>query len=310
MPLDPDVKTLLDQLEAVGGTGMHTLSPAEARAMYDAFRMPGGGDQTVQTRALGVAGPHGDIPIRVYTPAGGGAGHRPVVVHFHGGGWVIGSIETHDPTCRDLAAAADVVVVSVDYRLAPEHPYPVPLDEAYAALEWVAANASDLGGDANRLIVAGDSAGGNLATAVCLVARDRGDPPITFQLLVYPATDLTMSHPSIVENGEGYLLSQADMRYFTGHYLSGGADPRDPLVSPFFADDLGGLPPALVMTAEFDPLRDEGEAYAERLRDAGVPVEVRRYDGLIHGFFSMRELVPAAKPSLDHAVDAIRAACA
>ena len=157
--------------------------------------------------------------------------------------------------------------------------------------------------------MAGDSAGGNLAAVVSLHARDHGGPPIRYQLLIYPATDARMQSASIEENKEGYLLTKADMHYFSGHYLSGGADPRDPLVSPLFAEDLSGLPPALVMTAEFDPLRDEGEAYAERLREAGVPVEVRRYDGLIHGFFSLRELVPAAQPSLDHAARAIRAAC-
>ena len=306
MPLDPDVETLLDQIASLGGAGMHTLPPAEARAMYEAFRTAGGGDQTVATRDTTIVGPHGDIPLRIYTPATGEA-PWPVVVHYHGGGWVIGSIETHDAACRDLAAAAEVVIVSVDYRLSPEHPFPEPLDEAYAALEWAAAKAADLGVDASRLAVAGDSAGGNLAAAVCLVARDRGGPPIAFQLLVYPATDLTMSQPSVVENGEGYLLSDDDMRYFTGHYL-GDADPRDPLASPLHAEDLTGLPPALVLTAEFDPLRDEGEAYAERLREAGVPVELRRYDGLIHGFFSLRQLVPAAQPSLDLAAEALRRA--
>ena len=283
MPLDPDVKTVLDLLASLGNPPMSEVTPAEARAMYDAFRTPGG-DQTVQTQDVTIEGPHGDIPARVYTPAGG-EGPRPIVVHYHGGGWVIGSVETHDPTCRDLAAAADGIVVSVDYRLAPEHPFPVPLDEAYAALEWVAAKAADLGGDAGRLAVAGDSAGGNLAAALCLLARERGGPAISYQLLVYPVTDITFDYPSHEENGSlNYILSSRALRWFTDHYV-GGVEGVDWRAAPNQANDLSGLPPTFVVTAELDPLRDEGEAYARRLEEAGVPVTVIRGAGMIHGFY-------------------------
>ena len=306
MPLDPAVKVLLDQIDALGAPGMHELPPADVRAMYESLRVPGLGDQRVPTTDTAIDGPHGEIPVRVYTPPTGEA-PWPVIVFFHGGGWVIGSIETHDGVCRDLAARVEAVVVSVDYRLAPEDPFPAPLDDACAAVEWVAAKAADLGGDPARLAVVGDSAGGNLAAAVCLLARDRGGPSIAFQVLVYPVTDLTMSHPSMVENGEGYMLTAADMRYFAGHYLA-DTDATDWRCSPLHAEDHAGLPPALVQTAEFDPLRDEGEAYAERLREAGVPVEVRRFDGLIHGYLNLRHLVPAAEPAVDHAVDALRRA--
>jgi acetyl esterase len=241
--------------------------------------------------------------VRVYRPAADDP--LPVVVYFHGGGWVIGDIATHDTTCQRLAAGVPAVVVSVDYRLAPEHRFPAAVDDCDAATAWVSAHAAELGGDATRLAVAGDSAGGNLAAVVALRARHAHGPAIAFQLLVYPATDLTRSLPSHTENGEGYLLDTDAMTWFINQYLV-DADPRHPDASPLFVDDLAGLPPALVVTAEFDPLRDEGEAYAQRLRDAGVDVTTSRYDGMIHGFYGLDSIFDASKRATAETIAALR----
>ncbi|MCY4583000.1 MAG: alpha/beta hydrolase [Chloroflexi bacterium] len=210
----------------------------------------------------------------------------PVCMWFHGGGWVVGSIATNDATCRALANAAGAIIVSVDYRLAPEHKFPVPFDDCYAATEWAADNAASLGGDPSRLAVAGASAGGNLAAAVALRARDENGPSLLHQSLIYPVVDNNFERPSYVENAEGYGLSYPTMRYFWQCYLADEADASNPYVAPMAAEDLSGLPSAYVLTCEYDPLRDEGEAYAERLREAGVPVKVSRYDGMIHAFFN------------------------
>jgi acetyl esterase len=235
----------------------------------------------------------GQIPVRIYWPQGEAA-RRPVVVYFHGGGFTLCTLDTHDPTCRMICADAGVVVVSVDYRLAPEHPYPAAVEDAYAATRWVYEHAGELGADPARLVVAGDSAGGNLATVTCLKARDEGGPPIALQVLVYPATDAAQDTPSYVENGEGYFLTTAHMRWYWDCYQPDRARRAEPYSSPMNAD-VTGLPPALVITAEHDPLRDEGEAYAARLRAAGVEVESVRYDGMFHGFFGLGALLPAAK---------------
>ena len=207
-------------------------------------------------------------------------------VWFHGGGWVVGSIETNDPTCRALANRSGSIVVSVDYRLAPEHRFPVPLDDCYAATEWAAANAASFGGDTSRLGVAGSSAGGNLAAAVALRARDEDGPRLVHQSLICPVVDNDFERPSYVENAEGYGLSYDTMRYFWDCYVSSEADATNPYVAPMAADDLSGLASAFVLTCEYDPLRDEGEAYAERLREAGVPTVLSRYDGQIHALFN------------------------
>jgi acetyl esterase len=277
------------------------------------------------------------VPVRIYTPsadapgagadangAGTAAGARPgdqasrgVLVFLHGGGWTIGSIETHDAVCRALANGAGVVVVSVEYRLAPESPFPAALDDAEAAVRWVAAHAADLGADPARLAVGGDSAGGNLSAVLAQRFRDDG-PALAFQLLVYPVTDLTLSHPSIDRHAEGYFLTKDTMLWFRRNYLGGDAGDgaggnggvvaqTDPRVSPLRADPaaLPGLPPALVLTAEYDPLCDEGEAYGAALREAGVDVTVTRYDGMIHGFFSMGDFVPEGKTALDQASEAL-----
>ena len=222
---------------------------------------------------------------------------------------MLGDLDTADSTCRSLTAKSGAIVVSVDYRLAPENPYPAGVDDALAAVSWVAANAQGIGGDPDRVAVGGDSAGGNLATVTALQAKRNGGPKLCYQLLAYPVTDGMMSCPSYEENGEGYQLTADAMQWFYELYLGDG-DPKDPLVSPLYAEDedIADLPPVLVMTAEFDPLRDEGEAYARRLEQAGVSVRLKRYDGQIHGFFTLDAFLDAAKAAVDEAAAALRAA--
>jgi acetyl esterase len=306
--LDPQARTLLDQLETLGAPPMSEQTPEEARAGFALLAaIAGPAEEPVPTDDRSVPGPAGDIPVRIYRPRADEA--LPVVVYFHGGGFVIGDIATHDTTCQRLAAGVRAVVVSVDYRLAPEHHFPAAVVDCEAATAWVSAHASELGGDAARLAVAGDSAGGNLSAVVARRARDAGGPPIAFQLLVYPATDMTCALPSHAENGTGYLLDSDAIGWFLDNYLT-GADRRQPDASPLFVDDLSGLPPAFVLTAEFDPLRDEGEAYAERMRQAGVPVETSRYDGMIHGFYGLDSIFDSAKKATAETVSALRDALA
>ena len=307
MAAHPQVQTILDNLAAAGGPALEDVTPAQMRDMHKALTMLAAGAEVARVEDRTIPGPGGDLGVRVYWPTTPAADPAPVLLWLHGGGWVIGDLESADPTARRLAEGAGVVVVSVDYRLSPEHRAPAAIEDAAAALAWTVAHADDLGIDAARLAVGGDSAGGNLAALLCQRARAEGGPAIAFQMLVYPVTDLTQSHPSYEENAEGYLLTRATMTWFIGHHLDGIA-PEDPIVSPLFAESVEDLPPALVITAELDPLRDEGEAYAARLRDAGVPVEAVRYDGQIHGFFAMDALLDDAKVALDHAAGALRAA--
>jgi len=245
--------------------------------------------------------------VRVYRPAGDAA--KPVIVYYHGGGWVLGSLETHDGTCRRLADGADAVVVSVDYRMGPEDRFPAAVDDSYAALTWVAANAAEIGADPARLVVAGDSAGGNLAAVMSQRAREDG-PAIAFQLLIYPVTDHEFTSVSMEENAVGYYLTRDAMRWFYDHYLEDPSQGDDPRVSPLRAADLSGLPPAFVLTAQYDPLRDQGIAYADALREAGNVVEMTMYEGLFHGFFSMFDLIDAGKAAFDDAIAAVVAAVA
>lgn len=305
MPVDPQVQALLDALAAAPGPALHELSPTDARAVYAAMAQDrqGRGDDVASTQDLVAPRPDGDLALRVYRPEGAATG-APVCAFFHGGGWVIGSIDSHDALCTALAARSGVVVVSVDYRLSPETPYPGPLDDCLAATRWIADHADELGVDAARMAVAGDSAGGNLAAAVALRARDEGGPSLAFQLLVYPVVDHSFSQASYVDNAEGYFLTAAGMRWFSAHYL-GGTDPTDGFAAPLHAADLSGLPSAHVVTAEYDPLRDEGEAYAERLRAAGVDVTTERYDGVIHGFVSMFAVVDRGNEAVDDAAAAL-----
>lgn len=307
MPLDPQVKVYLEQMAALGAPPLHTLTPQAVReAIRQWVGMTGAPAPVARVENRTIPGPGGEIPVRIYWPAGDGP--FPILVFFHGGGWVICDLDTHDPTCRALTNGAGCVMVSVDYRLAPEHKFPAAPEDCYAATAWAAAHAAELGGDAARLAVGGDSAGGNLAAVVALMARERGGPPLVFQLLIYPATDLRMNTPSIAENGEGYGLDKAEMIWFGNHYTRDDADKVNPLASPMLAPELGGLPPALVVTAEYDPLRDEGERYGERLRAAGVPVTIRRYDGMIHGFVGMADLLDGGRQALNDCAAALRAA--
>ena len=250
----------------------------------------------------------GEITVRAYSP--GGPGPHPVLVYYHGGGWVIGDLYTHDGLCRSLTNAARCAVVSVDYRLAPESKYPVAAEDSYAALTWVVANAARLGIDPRRVAVGGDSAGGNLATVVALMARDRRGPALVHQVLIYPVTDHDLDTPSYIENATGYVLTREGMRWFWNHYLAREAQGREPHASPLRAPSLAGLPPALVITAECDPLRDEGEAYAARLRDAGVPVTLTRYTGMFHGFVRMTRILDKARTALDEIAGSLQKAFA
>jgi acetyl esterase len=306
VPLDPQARTLIDLIDGAGGFALTPESdPQQLRDLYAALAMPAAvAVDTVEDRTI--PGPGGEIPVRIYRTEGDAP--KPVIVYYHGGGWVIGSIDTHDDGCRTFANAVDAVVVSVDYRLAPEHPFPAPIDDALAALRWVHRNATELGADPSRIAVAGDSAGGNLAAVVSQLARDDGGPELCFQLLIYPVVDHEFDSVSMNDNAEGYFLTRDAMRWFYSHYLNDPAEGDDPRVSPVRADDLSGLPPAFVITAEYDPLRDQGRSYAAAMAEAGTPVVATTYAGMFHGFFSMITYIDAGKVALDDAVAALRAA--
>jgi acetyl esterase len=253
-----------------------------------------------------IPGPLGDIPIRVYAPEG--AGLFPALVYFHGGGWVAGDLEMVDPLCTKLTSRVGAVVVSVDYRLAPEHKFPAPLTDCYSATQWVSDNAAELNVDPRRIAVGGDSSGGNLAAAVSVVARNSGTPDLAFQLLFYPVTNLDYETNSYRANGTGYFLTTDMMRWFWDHYLESEDIGRDIRASPLLVEDASGLPPTFVVTAEFDPLRDEGEAYAELLREAGNDVTVKRYDGQIHGFVTRSGIMDKGKQAIEDAATQMRQA--
>jgi acetyl esterase len=317
LAVTPEVQTFLTMLASVEAPPAGEQTPEEVRAAYTMLASLITREDVGSVTDRTIPGPAGPIPVRVYVPAGDPPGERGrgVLVYLHGGGWTIGSVEDYDPVCRTLANRSGAVVVSVDYRLAPEHPFPAAVDDALAAVRWVArAGASGelgTGVDATRLAVGGDSAGGNLAAVVARELRD-ADPPLRLQLLVYPAVDMTMSYPSIDENGEGYFLTKDTMLWFGDNYVGDEVERTDPLVSPLHADPgaLVGVAPALVVTAEYDPLRDEGEAYAAALVAAGVEVTATRYDGVIHGFFSLPDIIPEGKVALDQAGEVLRRALA
>ena len=312
MPLDPQAQAFLEQLAASGAPPLHELSVAEARQVSVAlFGVQGDSEPVGAVANRMIPGAAGEIPARIYTPRG--TDPFPILVYFHGGGWVIGNLEAYDATCRALTNAARCIVVAMEYRLAPEHQFPAAPEDCYAATQWVAAQATAIGGDPTRLALGGDSAGGNLTAVVAQMVRDRGGPALCYQLLIYPATDLSYDrapYQSQRENAEGYLLTLDAMVWFQNHYLRSPADGSNPMASPLRADNLRGLPPAMVITAEFDPLRDEGEAYAVRLQEAGVPITLKRYDGMIHGFLSLGTVLEQGKRAIEDAAAALRTACA
>ena len=299
--LHPQTRALLDLIESRQIPPTHTLSVADARAYYRDRRgvtQPAPSD-VAKVHDLQASGPHGSIPVRLYRPLGSKETEiLPVLVYYHGGGWVIGDLDTHDTLCRELANGAGCAVVAVDYRMGPEHRFPAAVDDCIAATRWVRAHAAELHLDAARLAVGGDSAGGNLAAVVSIAARDSGDLPIAFQLLIYPATDQHRTTPSHAENGQGYLLTADTMAYFTGHYIADPAQFDDWRASPLRHADLAKLPPALVLTAGFDPLRDEGKAYAGRLTAAGNRASYVCFDRQIHGFILMGKVLDEANTAV------------
>ncbi len=299
--LHPQTRALLDLIEQRGLPPTHAQSVAEARATYrDRRNVTQKPPQKVgQVQDLTAYGPDGPIPLRLYRPIDvPDAAALPVLVYFHGGGWVIGDLDTHDSLCRELTNLSACAVVAVDYRLGPEHPFPAAVTDCIAAARWVQAHASEYKLDASRLAVGGDSAGGNLAAVVSIDARDRGDLPIAYQLLIYPATDQHRTSPSHAENGEGYLLTRDTIDYFVGRYIADPAQYNDWRASPLLHPDLSNLPPALVLTAGYDPLRDEGAAYAERLCAAGNKASHVLFPRQIHGFVTMGKLIDEANTAV------------
>jgi acetyl esterase len=303
VPLDPKAKELLDEVKASGRPNAHLLPVEEARAGFEAlFAGLGPGQDVAEVRDHDLGG---GLAARSYRPEG--EGPLPVVVYFHGGGWLIGSVRAYDIVCRALANASGAVVLSVEYRLAPEHRFPAAVDDAWAATCWAAEHAAALGGDPSRLAVAGDSAGGNLAAVVGLTARDRGSPPLRFQLLVYPVTTCDLDAGFDLAY-EGFFLYRDELQWHQDNYLPSPDDALDWRVSPLAAASHEGVAPAFVITAECDPLHRQGELYAEALRRAGVPVEHREYPGMIHGFFGLDMLFHQAADAMRDAGDALRRA--
>ena len=296
--LDPDAAAIYQAFQEAGRPAYETLSPPEAREYYRIGRVVMNPEPPAleSNEPLSIPAPHGSIPARIYTPKTlrKNNGLAPCLVFFHGGGWVIGDLDTHEVVCQKLAHEGELIVISVDYRLAPEHKFPAAADDAITATKWVAANAKQLGIDAAHLLVGGDSAGGNLAAVVALAARDGDGPKLAGQVLVYPATDFAMKHPSHSEPDTSVLLTHSVIKWFCNHYINGAADIDDWKASPARAKTLAGLPPAYVLTAGADPLRDEGADYAARLKEAGVPVTYRHFPGQFHGFFTMGKLLQQA----------------
>jgi acetyl esterase len=303
--LDRDARALLDLIDERGLPAMHTLAPAEARAFYRdrrGFTQPPA-PEVGAVRDMRCDGPHGAIPLRFYRPVGApaasaGDGALPVLVYFHGGGWTIGDLDTHDVLCRQLCNDAGVAVIAVDYRMGPEHRFPAAVDDCLAATRWVRRQARELGIDPTRLAVGGDSAGGNLAAVVAILARDAGDLPIAYQLLIYPATDMRRRHASHTTNGRGYLLTSETISYYHDHYIADPAHDLDWRASPLLHGDLTRLPRALVVTAGFDPLRDEGLDYADRLVAAGNKATYVCYERQIHGFITMGKVIDEANSAV------------
>jgi acetyl esterase len=304
MTVDPTTRSVMEAM-ARAFPDVTLYDAAESRRLMAQLPRPPESELVHEVTEGSFDGPGGPVPIRIYRP---GEGVLPVVVFCHGGGWVLCNLDTHDDLCRSLANGTGAVVVSVDYRQPPEHPFPAAVDDAYGALQWVAGHADAFGVDQGRLAIAGDSAGGNLAAAVCLMARHRRGPPIRFQLLIYPVLAHAFDTGSYLNKATGYFLTAEHMRWYWDQYLADPADGQNQYASPLFAEDLGGLPAAHIITGEHDPLRDEGEAYADRLREAGVDVTNVRYGGMFHGFFTLGRVLPAATLATSTAHAALRVA--
>jgi acetyl esterase len=312
MALDRDAERVLEMVRLSGRPPYETLSAPEARELFLATREVLAPDPppVAEIREPSAPGPTGAaIPLRIYRGVGTAPGDTlPALVYFHGGGWVIGDLDTHDSLCRHLANAAQCIVVAVDYRLAPERKFPAAVEDCFDATSWIAREAAALGIDRERLAVGGDSAGGNLAAVVSLIARDRGAPKLRCQALLYPAVECGMTHASHDRFAEGYLLTRPTMKWFDDQYLRGPADVDDWRASPLRAADLSGVAPALVLTVGNDVLCNEGQAYARRLQEAGIAVQLRHFPDQIHGFLTMGKIIEAAQPALDDITAALQAA--
>jgi acetyl esterase len=304
--IHPQCKAFLDQLASMGGRPMHEMTPVEARGLALPPELAGPERPLPSVVNRTVPGPGGPIPVRVYTPSPGA--RLPGLIYFRGGGFVLGTLDSSDRPCRELAHLAGRVVVSVDYRLAPEYPFPAAVDDASAATEYVLEHAGEFGIDAGQVAIGGESAGANLAAVTALKLR-RGTPAPTFQLLIYPLVDFADASPSMREFAAGHFITSELIAYFERHYLGSSTDRRHPDASPLHTD-LHGLPPALIVTAECDPLRDQGEAYARKLEQSGVPVRLKRYEGMIHPFCSLAGIVDGGKTALADAAAALREAAA
>jgi acetyl esterase len=305
MTLDPQAQVLCDAMNAAPRIDLTDATLEMQRFMFGQLLLLAGEREPVA--AVDEHDADG-VPVRVYRPADAPAGALPVVFWIHGGGWTIGSVEQYDPIVRQIANGTGALVVSPDYRLAPEHPFPAPLDDCWNALQWTERHMAELGGDASRIAIGGDSAGGNLSAVCALLARDAGGPALALQALVYPVTDADLTTASYRANGDGYLLDLEQMRWFFDCYTRGGVDASQWRISPLRVPDVRGVAPALVITGEYDPLRDEGEAYAQRLRDAGVEVEGHRYPGMVHAFFGLSLAFDASKDAVQRVATALRRA--
>ncbi|HXZ04319.1 MAG TPA: alpha/beta hydrolase [Ktedonobacteraceae bacterium] len=305
MPLDPQAQALLEQMKALGFVYSPELTVTRAREMVQAMlAVRPAGEPVAHVEDRLISGQTGEIPIRIYSPDG--SGPFPLLVFLHTGGWMVGNLDSQDPLCRRITNRTGCIVVSIDYRLAPENPFPAAVEDSYEATQWIAIHAAEFHGDTSRIAIVGDSSGGNMAAVVALLARDRGGPKLAFQILMFPATDFRLGTQSMEDFGDGYNVTKAQMIWIRNNYLPNPADWTNPLASPLLAPDLSGLPPALIIYAEYDPLRDDAAAYAERLKEAGVPVKASRYDGMIHDFPDLFE--EPGNHSLDEIASALRAA--
>ncbi|MEW4529074.1 alpha/beta hydrolase [Maioricimonas sp. JC845] len=303
MSLVPEAVQFLESQKGGGLVSSVAVTLDDARSQIPL--LPGPPEPVAEVFDEQIPGPDGPLTIRCYRSAAATTG-SPLILFFHGGGWVLGSLDTHDPVARRICNAAGATVLSVDYRLAPEHPFPAAPEDCYAALQWAAANAPRFDTDASRIAVTGDSAGGNLAAVVCLMARDRGGVMPAHQGLIYPITDCDLDTNSYLEHAEGKSLTRKMMKWFWDQYARAAEHRQHPFASPLRAEDLSGLPPAWVMVADHDPLHDEGVAFVERLQSAGVPVEHVRFEGLIHGFVRRLDVFPHAGTAIEQLAESIR----